>query len=134
MSRRPVVEVHGLRTLRRTLKAAGRSLDTDFKAVHKQVAEVVIRAARPRTPIGPDAGGHMRDDMRAAGQSAAAVVRVGRVSMPYPGVISWGWPKRHIKAQPWIYDAAAASQDEWLGIYTAGLDQILDKIEGAPGP
>jgi hypothetical protein len=131
---RPVVEVQGLRTLRRTLKEAGHSLDHEFRDAHKAVADIVVRAARPRTPVGPDAGGHMRDDIRGAGQAAAAVVRVGRASRPYPGVIHWGWPARHIPAQPWLYDAAVASQQQWTGTYLSALEKIIDAVEGTPGP
>jgi hypothetical protein len=137
MSRRPVVEVGGLRTLRRTLKAAGQSLDHDFKSVHKEVADIVAAAARRTSPVGPAAGGHIRDDIRAAGQSAAAVVRAGRAALPYAGPLHWGWPAgaaHHQKAQPWILDAAAATQSHWLPVYARGLEKIIDDIKGAPGP
>jgi hypothetical protein len=134
MSRRPVVEVEGLRALRRSLKAAGQSLDKEFKDVHAAVARVVVVAAIPRTPVGPDSGGHIRDDVRGTGQAAAAVVRAGRSSRPYGGILHYGDPHRGIKAQPWLYDAAVATRDVWLALYERGLTKIIDKVEGAPGP
>jgi hypothetical protein len=54
--------------------------------------------------------------------------------VPYAGPIHWGWPARHIKAQPWIYDAAQNSAEQWTGLYLAALEKIIDGIEGAPGP
>jgi hypothetical protein len=72
--------------------------------------------------------------VRGSGTQAAAIVRAGRAAVPYAGPIHWGWPSRHIKAQPWLYDAAVASQEQWTGVYLAALEKIIDDIEGAPGP
>lgn len=130
MSRRPAVEVHGLRTLRRTLKAAGVSLQ-DLKDAHAQVAALVVRAA---SPDAPRRTGALASSTRGAGTQGGAIVRAGRASVPYANPIHWGWDKRHIKAQPWIYEAAVDSQDQWTGLYLRTLQQIIDDIEGAPGP
>lgn len=127
---RPPVQVEGLRTLRRTLKAAGVSLQ-DLKDAHAQVAALVVRAAAPRAPRRT---GALAATTRGAGTQAAAVVRAGRSAVPYAGPIHWGWPARGIKAQPWLYDAAVASRDEWTGAYLSTLQAIIDDIEGAPGP
>lgn len=123
-SRRAVVEVDGLRNLRRTLKAAQADLG-DMKAAHGRVASIVARAATPRTPVGPPAKGHIREDVRAAGQATAAVVRAGRAARPYGRILHHN--------NPWIYDAAIATQPEWLGSYTDDVQQILNKIQGVPG-
>jgi hypothetical protein len=130
MSRAPVVKVDGLRTLRRTLKAAGVDLQ-DLKQAHAQVADIVLRTAQPHAP---HRTGRLASSMRASGTQSAAVVRAGRASVPYAGPIHWGWPKRHIKAQPWIHDAAVASREQWTGKYLAALEHIIDQVEGAPGP
>ncbi|MET0995457.1 MAG: HK97 gp10 family phage protein [Mycobacterium sp.] len=130
MSGRPAVEVQGLRTLRRTLKAAGLSLQ-DLKDAHADVARVVVVAAAPRAPRRT---GKLVSTDRGSGTQSAAVVRAGGARVPYAGPIHWGWPARHIKAQPWLYDAAVASQQRWEGVYLTALEHIIDKIEGAPGP
>lgn len=130
MSRRPPVEVQGLKTLRRTLKRAGVSLQ-DLKDAHREVAETVVRAAAPHAPRRT---GTLAGTTRPAGTQAAAIVRAGYASVPYAGPIHWGWPARHIKAQPWLYDAAVDSQDRWTGVYLAALEHIIKKVEGAPGP
>lgn len=130
MTRRPPVEVDGLRNLRRTLTAAGVSLQ-DLKDAHAEVARVVVRAAEPHTPRRT---GALAASLRGSGTQTAAVARAGRAAVPYAGPIHWGWPRRHIKAQPWIYDAAVASQDQWTGTYLSALEHIIDSIEGTPGP
>jgi hypothetical protein len=130
VSRRPAVEVQGLRTLRKNLKAAGVSLQ-DLKDAHAAVARVVVAAAAPRVPVRT---GRLAGTLRGAGQQGAAVVSAGRAAVPYAGPIHWGWPARGIKAQPFIQDAAVASREQWTGTYLSALEKIIDSIEGAPGP
>lgn len=130
MGRGPHLEVEGARTLRRTLKAAGVGLQ-DLKDAHAEVAQLVVRAAAPHAP---HRTGALAASTRGAGTQSAAIVRAGRSSVPYAGPVHWGWPKRHIKAQPWLYDAATAAQEQWTGVYLRALEHIIDKIEGAPGP
>lgn len=130
MSRGPALQVQGARTLRASLKRAGISLQ-DLKDAHADVAGLVVRAAQPNTPRRT---GALAASMRSSGTQSAAVVRAGRASVPYANVIHWGWPRRHITAQPWIYDAAQASQEQWTGLYLAALERIIEQVEGAPGP
>jgi hypothetical protein len=130
MTRRPAVEVQGLRTLRRELKRAGASMQ-DLKDAHNDVAQHVVRAAAPGAPRRT---GRLAGTQRGCGTQSAAVVRAGGAATPYAGPIHWGWPARHVKAQPWLYDAATRTQDTWTGIYLSALEKIIDKIQGAPGP
>jgi hypothetical protein len=127
--RSPVLEVDGLRSLRRDLKAAGVSL-ADLKDAHAQVAQLVLGRA-----TAPHRTGALAASQRGSGTQSAAVVRAGSAArVPYANAIHWGWGAHHIKAQPWLYDAAVASQQEWTGVYLHALEQIIDSIEGAPGP
>ena len=129
MSRRPAVEVDGLRNLRRTLKAAGLAVD-DLKAAHKSVAETVIRAALPRVPRRT---GALAGTLRAANAQTGAVVKAGFAGIPYAGPIHWGWPARHITAQPFYLDAADSSRTEWEREYLSALEAIIATVEGRPG-
>jgi hypothetical protein len=130
MSRGPALEVEGLRTLRASLKSAGLEL-ADLKRAHADVAQLVVRAAAPHAP---HRTGALAASTRPSGTQSAAVVRAGRASIPYAGPIHWGWPRRGIPAQPWLYDAAVNSQQQWTGLYLRKLQKIIDQIEGAPGP
>jgi hypothetical protein len=129
---RPAVEVHGARRLRSTLKAAGVDL-ADLKAAHAQVAKLVEQRARPRTPnTSGRSTGALAASFRSSGTARAAIVRAGRASVPYAGVIHFGWPGR-IRENPWIMRAAEESQNTWEGLYLRALDQIIAQVEGAPG-
>lgn len=130
MSRGPAVEVEGLRTLRASLKAAGLSVD-DLKDAHAQVAQLVVRVAAPNAPRRT---GALAASTRGSGTQGAAVVRAGKSAVPYAGPIHWGWPSRHIAANPWLWNAAVNSREQWTGTYLHALEAIIDKIEGAPGP
>ena len=130
MSRAPAVQVQGAATLRRTLKRAGLDVQ-DLKDAHRDVAELVARRARPTAP---HRTGRLAHTIRPAGTQSAAIVRAGRAAVPYANVIHWGWPARNIAAQPWLADAAAATQPGWEQTYLDALTAIIAEIEGAPGP
>jgi hypothetical protein len=55
-----------------------------------------------------------------------AVVRAGGARLPYGGPIHWGWPARHLAAQPFLTDAGKQTEPEWVGIYTHDVQQLID--------
>lgn len=131
--RQPAVQVQGLKTLQRDLKRAGLTVG-DLKEAHAEVARTVVRAAH-FTPKHPERStGRLAASVRGSGQAGAAVVRAGSAGVPYANPIHWGWPSRHIVAQPFLWNAIADSQDQWEGQYLTALQKIIDSIEGAPGP
>lgn len=121
------MRVEGARRLRATLKAAGVSVQ-DLKDAHKEVADLVARAA---APAAPRASGALADSVRTAGTASAAIVRAGGARLPYAGPIHWGWPARNIRAQPWLADAAAETDTAWQGVYLQAVEAIIATVEGA---
>lgn len=133
--RGPALQVDGGRQLRASLKRAGLDV-TDLKAAHRAVAEDVARESRPEAPVG-DGGPHpgqLRDTTRASGTQSAAIVRAGSAAVPYAGPIHWGWPNRHIDAQPWLADTAERREPVWSDTYLHAIETIIDTIEGVPTP
>lgn len=127
---RPALEVQGAAQLRRALKRAGLDVQ-DLKDAHKQVADMVARRSAQAVPRRT---GRLAASVRTAGTASAAIVRAGRASVPYAGVIHWGWPGHHITAQPWISEAAERSQHTWEGIYLQAVEQIIDTVERTTTP
>ena len=123
-------KVLGARQLRASLQAAGLSVQ-DLKEAHKAVAELVRQAAEPDAPV---RSGKLKRSTRASGTQSAASVRAGSRSVPYAGPIHWGWESHHIKAQPWIYEAAESTEAAWLGQYLHALEVIVNTIEGVHYP
>jgi len=124
--RGPTLQVDGARQLRQQLKAAGISVQ-DLKDAHRVVAEQVATASRPAAPV---RSGALANSVRAAGTQTAAIVRAGGARVPYAGPIHWGWPNRHITAQPWLAEAAERTEPAWEQTYLDAVQTIIDTIEG----
>jgi hypothetical protein len=71
----------------------------------------------PRRRSGPRRTGRWPPRCAGSGTQTAAIVRAGRAAVPYAGPIHWGWRARHIKAQPWLYDAIESTPaSRWTGV------------------
>jgi hypothetical protein len=126
MAKGALVEVEGAARLRRTLRAAGSDLE-DLKAAHRSASQIVADAAADAAPV---RSGLLRDTVRASGTKTAGIVRAGFARVPYAGPIHWGWPARGIRANPFISDAARATEGRWLGEYQSHVDALLADIRG----
>ena len=123
----PAVEVIGAKKLRSTLRKAGADMK-DLTAVHREVGGIVAGAARPTTPR---RSGRLASTVRAGATQTAAITRAGYARVPYAQPIHWGWPRRGIRAQPWLTVAAQSTEPTWFARYEAGIESILAKIQGA---
>lgn len=132
-----MVEVAGARQLRKSLKAAGESLD-DLKASHKQAAAI---AARASADLAPRITGRLSRTIRAAGTASAGIVRAGTKAAPYAQAVHWGrayWPNKkspratrsYVKAQPFISQGARNSEGQWLPVYERALDDSIQLVKG----
>lgn len=118
------IQLKGASELARGLKRAGDDLK-DLKDVNRQAAGIVSAAGRSDAP---KRSGRLARSIRAGATQKAGVVRAGSKSVPYAGVIHYGWPKRHIKAQPWLAAAAKRTEPEWTGLYEQAVQKIIDRI------
>lgn len=123
---RAVFEVRGARQLRATIKKANGDL-TDLKAAHAAVAALVSKVAAARAP---KRTGRLAASVRGSGTNTTAFIRAGFKSVPYAGPIHWGWPARHIKAQPFLSEAATRTEGQWLPIYEGAVEQALGEVKG----
>lgn len=130
MTGRPAITVEGAAKLRRELKRAGLSVQ-DLKDAHRAIAEDVADTAAPNAPRRT---GRLARTTRAAGTASAAIVRVGRASVPYAGPIHWGHESRGITAQPWIAEAAERRFDHAQDVVLDALQAIIRTVEGTTTP
>lgn len=84
------VEVHGLREFRRDLRQMDRNLPKGLRTAGNRAADLVVAVAKPRVPLGPAAGGHARDSIRAASTQSAARVRGGGKRFSYYPWLDFG--------------------------------------------
>jgi HK97 gp10 family phage protein len=122
----PTVHIEGLAQLVRTLKRAGVDI-SDLKDAHRAAGDIVAREAEARAPRRSGALAH---SIRAARQQGRARVQAGTSRVPYAGPIHWGWPARHIGAQPFVAEAAQATEPRWTAQYRADLEAALAKVKG----
>ena len=130
--------VVGARELRAALARAELDVE-DLKSANQRVSDFVAGVARFMAPVGET--GNLQLSIRGTRQVGRAVVRAGNARVPYAGNRHWGWPTRPnprkgwrggpIKADYFIVDAARQSEDQWLPIYIADINAIIDKIAGA---
>lgn len=124
----PMFSVDGADRLRRTMRKAGVDM-TRLKDAHREVADTVSARARGTAPKGPT--GRLAASTRPGATQKAAIIRAGRKSVPYAGPIHWGWPRRGIRAQPWLQEAATSTEPEWVGTYTNEIESLIAEVEGA---
>jgi len=122
----PIMRVDGARQLRATMKAAGADL-SDLTAVNKRTAAIVTAAAGGRVP---HRSGQLAATLRPAGTKTAAIVRAGKAAVPYAAVIEFGWPGHNIAPQPYVVEAAHATEPEWTTYYEEQVERILASIRG----
>jgi hypothetical protein len=126
-ARGPVVRVEGGRKLRGALKAAEGALLDDLQALHARIGSTVTPVAAANAPR---RSGALAGTIRSSGTKAGAVIRAGYAAVPYAGPIHWGWPKRHIEPQPFLSEAAQATEPQWLADYLSEVQGILDDAAG----
>lgn len=111
-----------------TMRKAGADMK-ELKQINSQAAELAAPSARSRAPHGKS--GRLAGSIRAGATQKAGVVRAGRKSVPYAGVINYGWPKRHIKPRSFVNDAVAATEPQWTKLYEQFIKKTLNQVQGA---
>lgn len=88
----------------------------DLTDANRDMAQTVLRDAHaPRATGALDASGGVT--VTAAGWG----IDYGK---PYAGYVHWG--TRYLRARPWLYDAAHATEDRWMDQLTEHAQQLLD--------
>lgn len=54
----------------------------------------------------------------------------GRASVPYAGPIHYGWPAHGIEANPFVTDAAQATEPLWLPKYETDVNAVAHSLDG----
>lgn len=119
------LKVEGLRELQREIR---RLQDADLKqglrAANRRAAAIVKDAADP-----PRRTGRLARSVGVVAGLKDAVVKAGSASVvPYAGPVHYGWPARHIKANPFILRALKARLRDVRSTYEDLLSDIADEF------
>ena len=118
------VRIDGLREVQRELRRLGGDARSDMKPAHKKAADLVAAETRPKAPVRT---GQLQATIRSFARQNAGVVRAGIKAVPYAGPIIFGWPARHIKPNPFIYEAADRRRAQVAQAYAERMSEIIVK-------
>ncbi len=99
---------------------------SDLTALHRDIAERVASDARERAP---SLSGRLRGSIKGKGYKTRASVEAGSRLVPYAGPIHFGWPKRNIKPQPFLYDALDRRKGEIVNAYEERVGELVKRLD-----
>lgn len=134
------VRVEGLRELRKALRQLKDSeLSKRVRLVNKQAAEIVKPEAEKSAPEGRRTAksakrykpGKLARSVRVVASANSAAIKAGSASrVPYAAPVHFGYPKRGIRPNRFLYRAMARTSAEVAETYEREIhDVIRDKLE-----
>lgn len=125
------IQVKGINPLVRALKRAGdEDMLVALKDANAEAAGKVHTAAAPLAPVGETA--KLVSSLRGSATERAGYVRAGRASVPYAGVIHFGYPARNIEPNTFLYDALDARKSEVEQAYVMRMEALASRIQTGP--
>ena len=116
--------VEGLNKLLRALEQLDGEAKQQFKVAGKTAGEIVAKEARGIVPV---RSGRLKESIKSGATGRGAVVRAGRKSVPYAGPIHFGWGRRNIFPQPFLYQAADRRVDEVVDQYLTQIYAVWNR-------
>lgn len=128
MARPTEIRIEGLRDLQREIRRLeSRDLGRELRQANRDAANIVRDRARSNAPR--RSGALARSVGTRAGQREA-YVKAGTASrVPYAGVIHFGWPRRNIRPQPFLYRAVDERRAEVIATYEERLNALARRID-----
>lgn len=120
------IELEGGPELRRAMKRFDDRLG-DLTAVNLAAALTVEGQAEQLVPF---VTGALFDSLRARATSRAGYVTAGGAAgVVYAGPIHFGWRRRNIEPQPFLYDALDERRGEILATYNAAVEDMVHRFD-----
>lgn len=118
------VQVTGAKEFRAALKRMNGDL-RDMQRTNKAATQPVAETARD---LVPRITGTLQGTIRATATQTKGMVLAGSRAVPYAGPIHFGWPRRNISPQPFIYDAADKRRDDVVAIYNGRVEELVRRV------
>lgn len=123
---KPAIRVEGLNKLVRDLQKLEGDVASSIKSLNAELADDVAQTARQKVPR---LTGTLAGSIRSSGQQRTGVVRAGSRGVPYAGPIHFGWAKRNIRPQPFLYDALDDRREDVVRRWARELDKLVNKVD-----
>lgn len=129
--------VEGSEEFRRALKRLGNDAG-DFLKVNREIARIVEAAARRRAPVRT---GRLQRSITGKATKTKAYVQAGNnrkppkraktvgTAVPYAGPIHFGWPRRNIAPQPFLYSALDERRSEVIEVHKKRMDALIRRLD-----
>lgn len=119
------VQIEGANRLARAVKDIDDETAAMLKEAHIGGATLVLKAA---LPLVPTRSGKLRDSLKASATLRSGRVKAGKKLVPYAGPIHFGWPRRHIRPNPFLYTALDRRREEVLDDFADRVQELADHI------
>ena len=123
MARSGGFKVDGLKALQKEIrKTEDVGMKKQLRLANKEAAQVVADQAKVEVPR---RSGRLARSIGVQASQTSAFVKAGTAArVPYAGPIHFGWPKRNIRPQPFLYEA----MDKRIGEVRRAYEKNLGKI------
>ena len=123
MARSGGFKVDGLKALQKEIrKTEDVGMKKQLRLANKEAAQVVADQAKVEVPR---RSGRLARSIGVQASQTSAFVKAGTAArVPYAGPIHFGWPKRNIRPQPFLYEA----MDKRIGEVRKAYEKNLGKI------
>jgi len=120
------VKIEGITKIQRQIREFDANAQDDLKVIHLENAKIVAAVAGRLVPYKT---GKLAESVRAGALKNSGVVRAGfaKKDPVYAGPIHFGWPKRRITPNPFIYDAIDQRKQEIIDNYVKAIDNLTNK-------
>lgn len=124
------IEVTGMRQTRARLRAAGEDM-TNLRELHKGLADDVAKTAKTKVPV---RSGRLRNSIRGNATQTAARIDAGNnrksgpTSVPYAPAIHFGWARRGIRPQPFMYEALDDRRQDVIDAYNRQVRAMIRRV------
>jgi hypothetical protein len=116
------VAVEGDEEVAKALREMKRIARAAVKDAKLEGAREVARDASPRVPV---LSGRLALSLNVSAQGDMGAVTAGGGSVTYAGPIHFGWPRKHIRPQPFLYEALDAKRQAVMDIFESRLAIVL---------
>jgi HK97 gp10 family phage protein len=122
-SRPEAIRIDNLRETAQAFRRAERKdLGKKLRLANKDAVEVVKDEAKSQVPV---RSGRLRKSINTQASQTSASVKAGSAArVPYAGVIHFGWGRKGIHPQPFLFGAVAKKYDEVVEAYEKNIDKL----------
>ncbi len=120
------IKITGLKETIGAMNRLSTEAAVEIRVINIDAAETIARDAAVRAPR---LLGILADSIIASSSQKgyAAYVSVGK-GLLYAQPVHWGWPRRGIAPQPFLYEALDARREEVTAKYEAGIKKLADRF------